>query len=202
MEHGQLVEVGRMPAAAAFLCATILCSCCTPADPSVPWDTVQMTRELTRELREREGLASNFKQIEVLGWRVELFEDSRATPPIWRGRTESALVWGRAVNADGSSAWALAQAYRHNDDEWRRSLFWQHLKAPLTHPRPGEDVNGTWHAFKQYATAPTSADVCEFAQVDFLRGPPWPSRTGNGGLRRNAWLRATGGEQPVCDLDR
>ena len=44
----------------------VLVASCGLSDPPPPWDTHQMVSELTSELRQFEGLATNFDQVEVL----------------------------------------------------------------------------------------------------------------------------------------
>src|SRR5262245_7827170 len=51
--------------------------------------------------------------------------------------------------------------------DWHRSLFNRELRSPLTHPRPGEDPDGTFHAYQSYDQAPTVREICDFAAVDF-----------------------------------
>jgi hypothetical protein len=197
-----MMDVGGLVAAIALLCAATSGSC-SSADPSIPWDVPHMTRELTSELRQFEGLASDFQDVEVLGWRVEETE-GKAAPPVQprRHRVEVALVWGHVgASAVGPDTWALVEAYRHDEDRWRRSLIFRELRAPLPRLRPGETADGTWHGFQRYAKPPTSSETCEFARVHFLKAASAPRRRVSGGLRRNAWLRATGAE-PACELDR
>lgn len=202
MDRDRPMNVGRLMAAVALLCAATSGSC-SSTDPSVPWDVPQMTRELSSELRQFEGLASDVQDVEVLGWRVEE-RDHKAPPPVQprRDRLEVALVWGHVgASAVGPEMWALIQAYRHDEDGWRRSLTFRELRSPLPRLRPGETADGTWRGFQRYAKRPTSSETCAFARVHFLEVAPAPWRRVSGGLRRNAWLRATGAE-PVCDLDR
>jgi len=153
-----------------------------------------MVRELTSELRQFEGLGTDFDRSEVLAWRVDLRDT--------RDRVEIALVWGRTGPDHAPTGWALVQGYRHPeaDDIWRRSLFNRELSSPLTHLRPGETRDGTWHAYQRYDHAPTVREICDFAAVDFFNEAEHRGyRRVRGGLRKTAWLRATG-EEPPCDF--
>ena len=101
-----------------------------------------MVRDLTSELQRFEGLATKFDQFEVLAWRVDARGQGERV-------VEIALVWGRTGPVDAPTGWALVQGYRHPEagGTWRRSLYNRELRSPLTHPRPGEDADGTWHAY-------------------------------------------------------
>ena len=57
--------------AAVITTIMVLVSSCGPSDARPPWDTDQMLRELTSELRQFEGLTTDFDQSEVLAWRVD-----------------------------------------------------------------------------------------------------------------------------------
>jgi len=132
MDRNHLMYIGRVVAAVALLCAGTSGSCISK-DPSIPWDVPRMTRELSAELRQFEGLASDLQDVEVLGWRVEERE-YKAEPPVQprRDRLAIALVWARVgASAVGPEMWALVQAYRHDEDMWHRSLTYTELKAPL-----------------------------------------------------------------------
>ena len=172
----------------------VLLTSCGPVDSAVPWQTEPLIHELVADLRRFEGLTSDFANHEVLVWRIDANENGY--------RVESSLVWGRTTNDLATARWALIQGYRHPADNhtWRRSLFNGHLKSPLTHPRPGEDRDGTWHAFHLYDHAPTSQEICDFAAVDMFAPPPGPYRRVSGGVRRRAWLRVTG-EEPECGFE-
>jgi hypothetical protein len=151
-----------------------------------------MVAELTSDLRRFEGLASGFSQSELLAWQLE----ARGN----RDRIEIALLWGRTDTAAASSGWILAQGFRHPDDDaiWHRSLYYRELRSPLAHRRPGEDADGTWHAFQRYDHAPTVREVCEFAAVDFFNAEQHMGyRRVSGELRKRAWLRVTG-KGPAC----
>jgi hypothetical protein len=181
----------RPPLVAAVI---ISLAACGASDPSPPWDINLMVRELTTELREFEGLASDFDRFELLAWRVDGREEDQAV--------EIALLWGRTGPADAPTGWALAQGYRRPEarDGWRRSLVHRELRSPLTHPRPGEDADGTWHAYRHYDHAPTVREICDFAAVDFFdAGKPAGYRRVSGALRNAAWLRVAG--EPSCGFD-
>jgi len=154
-----------------------------------------MVAELTSELRRFEGLPTDFDQVEVLAWRVDA-RDSK-------DRVEIALIWGRTGPADATTGWALVQGYRHPDGNhtWHRSLYNRELKSPLTHPRPGEDLNGTWHAYQGYDHPPIGREICDFAAVDFFNAEGHAGyRRVSGDVRKAAWFRVAG-EQPSCGFD-
>jgi len=183
----------RPPVVAAVVVSLTACSL---SDPSPPWDTNSMVRDLTSELRRFEGLATDFDQFELLAWRVDAREGDR-------GVVEVALLWGRTGSADAPTGWALVQGYRHPEagDTWRRSLYNRELRSPLTHPRPGEDADGTWHAYRGYAHPPTVREICDFAAVDFFNTEkPGGYRRVSGELRKGAWLRVAG--EPSCGFGR
>jgi hypothetical protein len=164
---------------------------CRPSDSQVPWKAEPMISELVAELREFEGLASDFTDHEVLAWRVDTHENDRV---------EIALIWGRTTNELAKTRWALVQGFRRpgGDNRWHRSLFNRYLKAPPTHPRPSEDRDGTWHAFQMYEHAPTTREICDFAAVDFFAPPKLPPyRRISGGVQRRVWRRVAGAE-PEC----
>ena len=174
--------------------AASLVAACRATDGPIPWDTSQMIRELTDNLRQFERL--NFTGTEVLGWRIDARDN--------RFRVEIALLWGRTQAGSAQPAWGLVEGFRHPDDEnrWQRSLFYRELKAPLTRLRPGESSDGTWHAFQRYDHAPTAQEICEFAGVEFL-GASSDVRTRRlvQRLRQDAWMKVTGGKPP-CDFER
>lgn len=173
--------------------ALILVSCSASEAPP-PWDTDQMVRQLTAELRQFEREASDFEELEVLAWRI----DARG-----KERVEIALLWGRGHSL-GKPRWALVQGYRHpgSDERWRRSLFNRELVVPLTQPRPGENTDGTWRAYERYDHAPTSREICEFASVSFLEDDQVGGfRRVSGTFRNRAWRRVAG-EQPRCGFDQ
>jgi hypothetical protein len=179
----------RPPVIAAIL---VLVASCGSSDPPPPWDTHQMVRELTSELRQFEGLTSDFDQTEVLAWRL----DARGN----KDRVEIALLWGRTGPADTTTGWALVQGYRRpdGDNAWHRSLYYRELRSSLTHSRPGEDLDGTWHAYQRYDHAPTVREICDFAAVDFFNADRHAGyRRVSGELRTAAWFRVAG-EQPRC----
>jgi hypothetical protein len=171
----------------------VLLTSCGPFDSQVPWETTRMMGELTSDLRRFEGLTSDFEHYEVLAWQVNARDD--------RDRVEIVLVWGRTPTHRERARWALVQGFRHpdGDNRWQRSLFNRYLRSPLTHTRPGEDWDGTWHAFQMYEHATTALEICEFAIVDFFG--PVVERAGyrrlSGSVQKRAWLRVTG-EEPPC----
>lgn len=194
----------RRAMVALSICAAL--SACAPGDSRVPWDTSQMAREIARDLRQFERFEAEFRQVEVLGWRTVESQQRRPAPldPI-RRRDYHALVWVRAESAAGAAVWVLVEAAQGEDDPWRRVIINRELprelRAPLTHPRPGEDPDGTWHGFARYPTPPTSADVCDFARGAFLKPfQPPDSHVVVGELRRKTWWRVTGAE-PVCGMN-
>ena len=172
---------------------------CAPRDPAVPWDVSEMIRELTADLR-HQGVSIG--DAEVLAWRTdeEEYTVSPLLPPRWR-RVEVALMWGRG--AHGGQPWVLAQGYRHwqSDEPWRLSMILRELRRPPAHLRPGEAPDGSWRAFSRYPALPTSADICEFARVDFLNASQSPWRPAARALQRNTWQRLAG-EPPSCDFER
>lgn len=150
-----------------------------------------MVRELTTELR-REGLASEFTDVELLAWRL----DTRGN----RDRREVALIWGRTGAARTASRWVLVQGFRHpnDDDTWHRSLYFRDRGSPLTQLRPGETPDGTWHAFQHYDHAPTVREICDFGAVDFFNADNIDGyRRVEGEFRKGAWLRVAD-EAPRC----
>ena len=149
-----------------------------------------MLRELTSELRQFEGLATEFEQSEVLAWQVAANDDG--------DRVEIALLWGRTGPPHAPTGWALVQGFRRPDGDqiWRRSVYYRYLKSRLTHTRPGEDLDGTWHAYQHYDHAPTVREICDFAAVDFFNQPHGFRRVSRA-LRQGAWFRVAGGE-PRC----
>ena len=179
----------RPPVVAAI---AVSMTACGLSDPAPPWDTVRIVRDLTSELRRFEGQAADFEQVEVLGWRVDALGRGDRVVQI-------VLLWGRTGPADAPIAWALVQGYRHPEagDTWHRSLFNRTLRSALTHPRPGEDVDGTWHAYRRYGHAPTVREICDFAAVD----SSLPRSLGGyrrvlAELRKGTWLRLAG--EPGC----
>ena len=168
---------------------TFLTSCHRPDSP-VPWKKERMVRELVADLRRFEGFTSDFAHHEVLAWRVVAQNGYRV---------EISLVWGRTTNDLATARWALIQGFRHpgGDNTWHRSLFNRYLKTPLSHARPGEDGNGTWHAFQMYQHAPTTREICDFAAVDIFATPERGYRRVSEGVQRQAWRRAAGRE-PEC----
>ena len=170
----------------------VLLTSCRAVDPQVPWDRELMIRELVADLREFEGFTSDLAVYEVLAWRVDA------------NRVEISLVWGRTTDHLATARWALIQGFRRpgGDNRWHRSLFNRYLSSPLTHPRPGEDRDGTWHAFQMYEHAPTLREICDFAAVDiFASAELGAHRRVSEGVQKQAWRRVTGGE-PECGFAR
>lgn len=192
MTTPSFIRIIGLAATGLVLCLVVACG---RTDPPVPWDMAQMVRELTSDFRRYERLTSDFDQTEVLAWRT-----CTAGAEFFLGRGDTALLWGRTRTSVGASTWVLAQGYRlrSNDEPWRRCLFNRNLIAPLTHLRPGEDADGTWHGIQRYDHPPTSGEVCEFAEVDFLAGSN-ECRTVSAAIRRNAWHRVAGAD-PQCFL--
>ena len=183
----------RRPVVAAV---TAFMTACGLSDPAPPWDTNQMVRDLTSELRRFEGLATDFDQVEVLAWRIDARGQEHRV-------VEIALLWGRTGPPDAPTGWALVQGYRHPEakDTWRRSLYNRELRSSLIRPRPGEDADGTWHAFRRYDHRPTSREICDFAAVDFFNAEtPGGYRRVSGALRKGAWLRVAG--EPTCGFGK
>ncbi len=198
------------PATSAFLAVSITWIILTMScvrDPQVPWDTEQMARELTAELRRFQGLSADLEEHHVVAWRVDTL---RAPPPSSRPspddprpeRTQVGLLWGR-TRADRTPArWLLVQGFQDADgtSRWQRAVTIRELKAPLVHPRPGEDRTGTWHGVQMYDHPPTSREICDFANVEFfgsLAEAAGNVRRVAGAVRRHAWRRVTG-EEPAC----
>jgi hypothetical protein len=178
----------RPPVVAAVI---VSLTACGPSDPSPPWDTDRMARDLTSDLRRFEGLATDFDRFELLAWRVDAREGD--------GVVQIALLWGRTGPADAPTGWALVQGYRRPEagETWRRSLYNRELRSPLTHPRPGEDADGTWHAYHRYGHPPTVREICDFAAVDFFKTENRGEyRRVSSEVRKGAWLRVAG--EPSC----
>ena len=191
---------------------------CAPADPQPPWDADEMVRQLTSDLRRFEGLSAELSDCVILAWRVDARPGVPTLPRIplpdgsgfvstKEGRVEIVLLWGRIGPASAPTGWVLAQGYRHpgSDTAWQRSLINREVRARLTRLRPGEDPDGTWHAYRRYDRPPTSQEACAFAAVDFLAGDPSWHRIA-GGFRTQAWMRALGGPPPcgfpeTCDAN-
>jgi hypothetical protein len=184
---------------------------CASADQAPPWDSAEMIRELTSELRLFEGLPSEFSEALVLAWRIDTRPATTSSPripvpggsgfmPTQPDRIEVALLWGRVVPQRGPGSWALVQGWRRpvDGEPWRRTVINRDLSAPLTHLRPGEDADGTWHGYQRYDRPPTSTDACSFAAVDFLtRDLSWEQVAG--AFQTRNWTRALG-EAPVCQF--
>lgn len=168
-----------------------------PRDPEVPWDTKQLERDITPELRRVERLPGDFDRFEVLAWRR--IEKASPIVPLQRARLDIALLWGRT---HAPQQWALVQAFTWwgDEDRWRRSVFWRELIVPLAQTRPGEDKDGTWHAYAPYDHPPSSREICEFAQVSFLDlSDEADYHVMSRGVRLHAWLDVAGAE-PACHI--
>jgi hypothetical protein len=196
------------------LTATLLfAGSCREQNPPLGWDTAPIARDVSADLRQFERLTSDFTNVEVLAWRRHERErpirfpfppNAPIGPPTLKDKVDVVLLWGRITGSGGSLVWALVQASRNPDDKdstYRRSVFFRDWKVPPSDLRPGETSDGTWHAFQRYAHAPTSYEICEFANVDFLRAPPVDYRTTAARIQRNAWRRVAGTE-PTCSPDR
>jgi hypothetical protein len=70
----------------ALAIAMVQATSCRPPDHP-PWDTGEMVRELSNELRQSDDVAANLDEAEVLAWRL----DARGP----KDRVEIALLWGR-----------------------------------------------------------------------------------------------------------
>jgi hypothetical protein len=158
-----------------------------------------MARQITEDLQRFEGLVGEFERVELLAWRHE----ERPAPPVPMRRdfVDIALIWGRTAALP--RRWALVQAFndsRGGDLQWQRSLIWRELRRPLTHLRPGETADGTWHAHARYDHPPSSREICEFASVSFLddsgRGG---FETMSGGFSLSTWL-SVAGDEPACHV--
>jgi hypothetical protein len=195
------ISLVRSRPAAVVMWLSVVLPACAARDAPVPWDTEQMAREIAHDLRRFERFGAQFRQVEVLAWRIlEIQRSQPASLQPVRRRAYDALVWVRVATAAGAPAWLLVHADGDEDSPWRRVVINREVVARLTHPRPGEDPDGTYHGFIRYATSPTSEQVCEFARVAFLEpylGPD--SHIVAAELRRPAWRRVTGAE-PVCGL--
>jgi hypothetical protein len=189
------------------LLVALLYAASRAGDARVPWDTTEMVRVLTAELRRFEGVTSKQRDVEVLAWRAIRRVHECAAPPglppvTTGGRSDAALIWGRFEAKDGVQEWLLIDAFRDDRDVWRRSMIFTYFRAPPPPLRPGETAEGTWHGFKRYTKPPTSKEICEFASVSFLAVGPesredyWRVEKA-GGVRVQSWRRVTG-EEPAC----
>jgi hypothetical protein len=190
-----------------LFCAALVS--CVPAEHEPPFDTAQAIRELTSELRELEGMPSEFAEAVVLAWRIDTRPGSTSAPaiPVPGGsgmiparpeRAEVVLMWARTDSQPAPRRWVVVQGWRRPQDgtPWQRSTINRELSAPLTHLRPGEDVDGTWHGYQRYDRPPTAREVCDFAAVNFVRNDRLWERVA-GGFRTTEWTRVLG-EAPVC----
>ncbi|RPH53352.1 MAG: hypothetical protein EHM89_20215 [Acidobacteria bacterium] len=204
-----MLDVDRVKGLAIALLWLLALTSCAPADPAPPWDSDEMARQLTSELRLSEGLRSEFTAYVLLAWRIDTrpglpslpripLPDGSGFVPTKEDRVEIALLWGRTGPESAPTGWALVQGYRHPGTEtrWRRTIINRELRTPLTRLRPGEDADGTWHGYQRYDRPPSSRDACDFAAVDFFVGDPSWQRI-SGGFCRPGWIRAVG-EGPAC----
>ena len=155
-----------------------------------------MWKEVESDLRRFEKVSSRLISSELLAWTVETRGHS--------GRVEIALLCAKTEPSKGLPGWILAQVIRHPGEDigWTRTLWYRELKMPLSNPRPGEDLDGTWHGFAHYSHAPTGREICEFAAVDFLSQEAHADwRVDLEGVQRRAWLRVVG-EEPTCNFLR
>jgi hypothetical protein len=191
-----------------FLAANVACVILTTAcvrDPRC-WDTAQMARELTTELRRFAGLSADLEEHHVLAWRVDteapLTPSSRPLPEDRRRKIQVGLLWGRTRGDPASARWVLVHGFRDADGTtpWQREIINRELKAPLLHPRPGEDRYGNWRGFHMFERPPTSREICDFADVQFFdsrfKAAGYIRRVA-GAVRKHTWARVAG-EDPVC----
>ena len=192
----------------ALVVLLLLVTSCRAGDPPVPWNQSDIVRDLTAELRRYERLEGDLTQVEVLAWRTQIresklaeFPPSASVPaPVQRTRSDSVLLCARVKTA-ANSTWMLIHAYRRPDQEnrWRRALINRELRSPPPPLWPGETPDGTWHGIQRFSHAPTSDEICHFAEVAFLNSmaPEW--RTVSGALQTATWIRTTGAK-PRCEL--
>jgi hypothetical protein len=204
-----LRDIDRIKGVALALAWLFVVTSCTPADPVPPWETAEMVRELTSDLRLFEGLQSEFTDVVILAWRIDTrpgvavlpripLPDGSGFVPPKEERVEIALLWGQTGPDRAPTGWAVVQGFRHpgSGKPWQRAIINRSLSAPLTDLRPGEEPDGTWHGYVRYDRPPTSRDACDFAAVDFLVGAHSWHRIA-GAVRSRSWAHALGGE-PAC----
>jgi hypothetical protein len=166
-----------------------------------------MIRQVARELRQFERIELDDSAAGILGWRRIQRTKTIATPHglpevLGRRRSDAVLLYARGRWRDGPTGWVLVDAFRHDDQKWRRSIFWTDYRLPPASLRPGETADGTWHGAAFYSHAPTSDEMCAFAEVSFLAPRPevreseWTVET-SGGLQQQAWRRLSG-DRPAC----
>lgn len=183
----------------------LLVTSCGATDPPVPWNQSDIVRDLTADLRRYERLEGDLTGAEVLAWRRQVseskpveFPPSAPVPaPVQRARSDSVLLWARIGSAD--STWILVQAYRDQENRWRRVVINRELRDPPPPLWPGETPDGTWHGIQRFTHPPASDEVCRFAAVAFLAplGREW--RTVAGSLQTITWTRLTG-SPPTCKI--
>ena len=184
---------------------------CREQNPPLGWDTTAIARDVNADLRKFEHLTSDLSNVKVLAWRrdgrpntLRFPPSAPIGPPTLSDKVDVVLLWGRLVPADDGLGWTLLQAFRNPADEgstWRRSVFFRDWKVPPRELRPGETSDGTWHAFQRYAHAPTSDEICGFANVYFLPAPPFDWVTLDVGIRKSTWRRVAG-DAPRCEPQR
>ena len=180
---------------------------CGLRDAPVPWDSSEIVRDVTNDLRNNKLLVSDLEGTEILAWHIaRSTADYRDPIPLKRvSRLAVVLLWGRARVASDSAGWLLVEAYRWRPDErWQRPIVNIELSGPLRHPvRPGELPDGTLTGVQLYNHPPTSLDVCEFAAVQYLdvrrRRDWWQMEQSV--VRKDAWIRVVGSE-PACDMTK
>jgi hypothetical protein len=203
-----MLNIGRVKGLVVAGVWTLGVASCAPADPPSPWDLDEIVRELAPDLHHFEGMPSEFSEVEILAWRIDVRPSLRPPPPIpapdgpgvlppREDRVETALLWRRRSRGGAPTDWALVQAIRRLAEEpWQRAVIIGHLSAPLPRLRPGETPDGYWHAYQRYDRPPTSRDACDFAAVSFLVDSGWLRRI-EGTFRTRAWTRVFG-EAPAC----
>lgn len=186
----------------------VLRAACAVADRDLPWDRDTMIREAAADLRHFERIVVDASTVEVLAWRTIERSEIRAAPPglpavVVRPRSDAALMCARGQLRSGDAGWLLVEAFRHDREEWKRSLIFSEYKIVPPSLRPGETADGTWHGVAEYAHPPTSIEVCQFATVNFLttrpelQDGPW-RLTIRGGLQQQAWRRIAR-DASACD---
>jgi hypothetical protein len=185
-----------------------LSAACAVTDADMPWDGEDMISEVSTELRRFERIGLDRSNAEVLAWRTIERSETLAAPRglpavLLRRRSDRALLWARGELRTGAAGWLLVDAFRHDREQWRRSLINRQYSAPPTSLRPGETADGTWHGVAEYGHAPTSREICEFANVSFLATSPEPHDgewrvKSTGGLRQQAWRRVAR-DEPACE---
>jgi hypothetical protein len=198
---------------AALGAPLLLVMSCRAADPPIPWNKAGIVRDVTADLRTFEHLNVDFAQVEVLAWRQQQSEFSpnrfpfpRSAPvgaPVTKIHGDGVLLWARQGMSD-ESGWALIQAYRapyRDDQSWHRAIINRDLSNPSTTPLwPGETPDRTWPGIQRLDHPPTSREICEFADVDFLRArviTDW--QTVAAAMQTATWIRVAGAK-PECEI--